>query len=57
MEQGTVQEAFEASLDAANGPTRGGLRENPTTSPAEQPAWCAWSFRIAVHAMKGRHDG
>jgi len=58
MEQGTVQEAFDAAIQAEGAIVRGGLRVATTAQPQEQPAWFAWTFRVAVHAAKeGRHNG
>jgi len=57
LEQGTVQEAFAAAIEAAGGTMRGGLRAT-AAAPPEQPAWFAWNFRVAVSATKEiKHDG
>lgn len=60
LEQETVQEAFDGVMSTAAGATRGSLRTTATaTAPApEQPAWCAWNFRVAVRAAgEMTHDG
>jgi len=58
MAQGTGEEAFGEAIDAAGGATRGGRRVTTAATAPEQPAWFAWTFRIAVTAMKEiRHDG
>jgi hypothetical protein len=51
MAQSSVQEVFDGAIGADGDATRGALR--PTGAPAvmaEQPAWYAWDFRIAVNA-------
>jgi hypothetical protein len=50
MEQGTVQEAFVAAIEGPGAGARGSLRV--TDAAAEQPAWFAWSFRVAVSASR-----
>jgi len=49
LEQDTVQDVFVAAIGDASAAMRGNLRES-TAPPAEQPAWFAWNFRVAVGA-------